>query len=393
MRHPHPTATPHQQDVHCRSADDRIYAGYARGLTGCDDHVRRLWENQSTRFALAPAMEALVRQAREAGRGLRILEVDCGFAAGWNLLRRIPVGSPPCTQLLLDAEDIACYRGIGTAAGSAELEQVRARFAGLAQASFAPGDPAEPESLLGDSAGYDLYLAGLGAVGRLDQDRLRGLVAAMAGHQSGPCVLLLELGGRHHPGSGPGWGWEAASLRALLLGIPDVRARLTRLTFADRAILVGRGPGQEGGQPLRLAVNELFEHNHAVAPGDLVAGPPAPTGDPEVDRFLTSFHRGWDALVEWFARVVGHDHRAAPEPCALTAAQGDVPASLRSGLESLAAQAGSCAWFTPGDPLANLLQPQFGFLLRQYELHRQRGLGCGSGLLAVVELGSGPRHP
>ncbi|MFM2091311.1 MAG: hypothetical protein RLZZ127_1800, partial [Planctomycetota bacterium] len=64
-----------------------------------------------------------------------------------------------------------------------------------------------------------------------------------------------------------------------------------------------------------------------------------------------------------------------------------VPAQLLPGLTAIAETARHLAWFSPGDPEANLLQPQFGLLLRQLEVTMQRGLGCGHGLLATIAIG------
>lgn len=388
MRHPHPTASPHQLDASHRAADDRLYGDAALGLAGPRDHVRRLWEDQSTRFALAPAVERLVRACREDGRGLRILDLGHGFGEGWDLLRRIPAGRPPCTQVLFDAEDVVLYRGVGLTAGAEALAAARARFAALPQASFAACPPARPESCLDDLPPCDLYLAGRDSLAGLAPEALARTVAAFAAHQAGPCALALDLPGRHCPHSPAGQGWTGPGLRAALLAIPALRNRLTGLALTDRALLVGRSGDLAASPLLRQAVNGLFEHNHAIDPADLRAGDPAPCGDAEADQFMAGLHRGWDALVGWFARLVGHDPRPAPAPGDLACPGGPLPPGLLPGMAALAAQARDCAWFTPGDPLANLLQPQFGFLLRQYEVHLQRGLGCGRGLVAVAELAS-----
>jgi hypothetical protein len=85
----------------------------------------------------------------------------------------------------------------------------------------------------------------------------------------------------------------------------------------------------------------------------------------------------------------GNHSTTAAELCA---AGGPVPSVLQVGIEALAEQAKRLEWFEPGDPQANLLQPQFGLLLRQLEYHTQQGLGCGHGLLAVLEFGGNAEH-
>ena len=71
---------------------------------------------------------------------------------------------------------------------------------------------------------------------------------------------------------------------------------------------------------------------------------------------------------------------------------GNLNSKLQQGMAAIAETARHPAWFDPGDPEANLLQPQLGLLLRQLEYHMQRGLGCGHGLLAVLQVGSVTGH-
>jgi hypothetical protein len=42
--------------------------------------------------------------------------------------------------------------------------------------------------------------------------------------------------------------------------------------------------------------------------------------------------------------------------------------------------------FRMDDPLANVIEPQLGYNLRNLEVSLQRGLGAGHGLLAIYEL-------
>lgn len=46
----------------------------------------------------------------------------------------------------------------------------------------------------------------------------------------------------------------------------------------------------------------------------------------------------------------------------------------------------SVQWFRMGDPRANVVEPQLGYILRNLEMDLQQGLGAGHGLLAIYEL-------
>ena len=188
--------------------------------------------------------------------------------------------------------------------------------------------------------------------------------------------------------------WRGDELRSFLLDIPGVGDRLRDLTLTDRSILVGRHMDTACFDPLvkpvRREVNTLLEFNTA-ARLDLLSIPSAPApGEPAVDHFWRDFTRAWNAVVSWFGDLLNGS--PSPSPAELCSAEGPVPAVLQQGMQAIAEAARHLAWFDPGDPEANLLQPQMGLLLRQLEYHQQRGLGCGHGLLAVLQVGSVSGH-
>jgi hypothetical protein len=42
-----------------------------------------------------------------------------------------------------------------------------------------------------------------------------------------------------------------------------------------------------------------------------------------------------------------------------------------------------------GDARANIIEPSLGYALRELEMRLQRGIGCGHGLVAILELERG----
>lgn len=409
-----------------RLVGDGHYADAPSGLWGKFDNVRINWENQITRFAIRPALANLTRQAHAAGRGLRVADLGCGAGEGLDLLLKVPTGSEMSrSRYLIGLDDLAAYHGIDLC--PTMITQARNRFAPLAKASFAIGDLAELDALLHDQPPFDLYYNSYGSLSHLNDDQLRRMIEAVLAHQPGPCALLIDVHGQLSPEWPVYWGysrdpaaprmqpynmvwmypqteraarleeqrdyrvryWRGEELREFLLGIPGLAERQRSLTLFDRSVLVGRhmdtASFSPGIKPLRRAVNALFEFNHISTPEDLRAEPLPATGDPLADAFFVDYLRAWNALVDWFDRLLGGIPLL---PADLCASGGPVPARLQEGMEALIEQAKRLAWFNPGDPEANLLQPQFGLLLRQLEFHTQRGLGCGHGLLAVLELSS-----
>ncbi len=410
-----------------RLVQDGHYAHAPSGLWGKYDNVRRIWEDQITRFAIRPALERLRRQARDEGRGLRVVDLGCGAGEGLDLLLQVPAGGDRAWgRYLLNEQDLAAYHGIDLCPNM--IEQASRRCAGKPQLSFAVGDLAELGSFLAGHPSFDLYYNSYGSLSHLDDTQLRTMVADVVDHAYGPCVLLIDVHGQFSAEWPCYWNysrdpaaarmqpynmvwmypasewpdrlqqqrdyrvryWRGEELRRFLLAVPGVAERQHALTLVDRSVLVGRhvdtGIFHPGVKPLRRAVNAMFEFNQRSDAIDLEADRLTATGDAEADGFFVDFVSAWNVLVHWFDDLgAGRQPIRAADLCA---AGGPIPLALLTGMEALAEQARRLAWFDPGDPEANLLQPQFGLLLRQLEFHAQRGLGCGHGLLAVLELGS-----
>jgi SAM-dependent methyltransferase len=414
-----------------RLVRDGHYAQAPSGLWGKYDHVRRIWEDQVTRFAVRGALDGHVRQIRQAGRGLRVIDLGCGAGEGWDLLCKVPLGTQAGPgRYVLGGDDLASYHGIDLCPDM--VAACSASFQDRPQASFAQGDLNELAVHLRRLQPFDLYYNSYGSLSHLADDGLRRLVSAILDHQPGPMTLVIDVHGQFSP-EWPGyWGysrtpstprmqpynmvwmypeaeraqrleeqrnyriryWRGEELRAFLSDIPGVENRLRKLTLCDRSVLVGRHMDtacfDPQVRPVRREVNTLFEFNTA-ARLDLLSVPSIPTsGDLAVDAFFRDFTRAWDAVVSWFGDLLGGGR--ARSPAELCGADGPVPAVLQQGMQSIAETARHLAWFDPGDPEANLLQPQLGLVLRQLEYHMQRGLGCGHGLLAVLQLSSVNGH-
>lgn len=170
--------------------------------------------------------------------------------------------------------------------------------------------------------------------------------------------------------------------------IPELGGRLGNLTFVDRSILCGRhldtGEFNSKAKPIRRALSGLFEFNYRTKPDALLAPSVPPCADAAVSAFFEHFCALWNATIEAYRAAVAGDGARAHLETVLE--KFDLPPLLRKGYESALLQHDAMGWLDPGDPLSNTLQPLFGLLLRQVEFHMQRGLGCGHGLLALIEL-------
>jgi SAM-dependent methyltransferase len=402
-------------------AEQGHYSDSPQGLWGKYDNVRRYWENQITRFIAAPAVKRARRQAAAAGRGARILDLGCGSGEGWELLTGARASEPGAR--LFAPDDVACYHGVDLS--PAMIASARSRFATTSRASFAVGDLTEPAAFLGEE--YDLYFNSYGSLSHLDDTQLSDLLTAIATRQRKPCSIVVDVHGQFSPEWPDYWGctrdpgaprmrpydmtwlyppaeaamhrheftgyriryWGGSELEQFLRQVPGLCDRLASVRLFDRSIAVGRhldtGVFNPQARPVRRAVNRLFEFNDHPGVGDLRL-PTLPTA---ADATIASFHHDfaltWNACVDWFVSLC----TAGPDAALGRSLAERLPPALQLGMEAITASALGLGWLKPGAPVANIIQPQFALFLRQVEFHLQRGLGCGHGLIAVLDLGEG----
>lgn len=379
------------------------------------DHVRRVWENQLTRFAIRPALVRLLE--RRGPQGLRLLDMGCGNGEGWQLLTRISASRDEA-EGLLDPARIDSYLGVDLC--QEMVNQGRVRLAAYPQARFVQADLGHPEKFMQPA---DLYFSSFGSPSHLEDAQLERLCEAI-GRQAPPgAVVVLDLLGQFSLEWPEYWGysqqpdqprmqpynmiwiypenlqeqrrtdfadyrlrfWGGEEVESFLRRVPALGPRLARVERYDRSIFVGRhldtGDFNPQARPTRRGVNSLFEFNRVTDPSELVVGP-LPHGSLP---FLEAYRRTWNALISVFERM----SRGQRPHEALSNLEGglELPPALQEGLQCLADQAQSGShWLQPGLPIGNSLEPTFGLLLRQTEYHLQQGLGCGHGLMVVLEL-------
>lgn len=398
------------------------YGTSPQGLWGKYDNVRRFWENQVSRFCVRGAIARL--QAGRFDPRLRILDLGCGSGEGWELLTRIPAGTKSAKPYLLAQEDIGHFHGVDL---SPEMvQEANSRHGHRANTAFEVCDLRKCDDFLRENDAYDVYYNSYGSLSHLQDNDLHGLLHAVGEHQRGACVVVVDVHGQYSLEWPCYWGysrdrrknrlqpysmtwlyppeeqeshreefreyrvryWGGYELRRFLASIPSWQGRIGRIRLVDRSILVGRhmdtGDFNEARGRTRSAVNALFEFNQLSPAADLRIDSVPAVDDPEIASFLDDYRETWNALAAWFERLA--KKREGRNEVSDLSRRFRLPDSLKKGLEMLVAQRDHFDWLEPGDPVSNLLQPQFGLLLRQLEYHKQRGLGCGHGLVAVVEL-------
>ena len=64
----------------------------------------------------------------------------------------------------------------------------------------------------------------------------------------------------------------------------------------------------------------------------------------------------------------------------------ELPEPVRESIRIIRNVVRNVQWFRMGDPRANVIEPQLGYILRNLEMDLQAGLGAAHGLLAIYEL-------
>ena len=392
------------------------------GLTGKYDNVRRLWEDEVMRLFLQPYLQRMVDRKKQMGEGLRILDLGCGSGDGYELLmdvKRGDMGLSSHANIAIEPGLLEFYKGIDLNPGLiAQAEAIYGHHRNMAfvEANFNELD-LEAEEL------YDLYLASYGAVSHNGHEQNARLLAKLAQNGRDGSLIIADWLGRYSYEWQTLWSnnlgeeqWmdyvisyiypedqrkhrELSSLTLALLSrqevlniiqaarrLSGVNIRLRRLF--DRSVLVGRHIDTRDynphAQPLRQRVNSLFEHNMRTDLEGLLVNYVPKDGFPAVNEFYAMFHSSWNALVGYVIALLRHydGAKASPRP----EIERHHPRPLRMAMARMRRLIAALHRSEMGDVRADIIEPGLGYALRELEMSLQKGMGCGHGLVAILEV-------
>ncbi|HUS44786.1 MAG TPA: class I SAM-dependent methyltransferase [Phycisphaerae bacterium] len=352
---------------------------------------------------------------------LRIVDLGAGSGEGLELLTHISIPAKAAglaTHFVLSDDQIAAYVGVDIS--PAMVERGRANYPGRANVRFEEADlgdgfPLEKE------APFDIYFSSYSSLSHITYAELAALTHQIMQHARGRAYLVYDLFGRFSPEWPPYWAadalaqrpynmayllrpeertaerienfpvtyWSAAELEALVAEAAHATGRCAAVAvLKDRSILVGRhmDTGLFNGHPrdIRRAVNCLFERDYR---GDVVhLGVDLEFLDdsrdvrPEAHERIRQHHADWMIVVDTYAALAASDNAAVKR--LIESARPD----LSEELKMLAWVFRNAARFPVVDFWASVMGPQVACVLRNLEYALPRGLGCGHGLLAVVEV-------
>ncbi len=407
------------------------YDTHIGNLTGKHDNVRSYWEDQLTRLTLRPFLSKLVEQKRDGQEKVRIVDLGCGAGQGYELLTQIDKPDLDLGlyhQRVLTSADLDCYLGVDLS--DSMVARGNQLYAANPVMRFVQGDLNEGLAAVADEDPFDLYFCAYGSLSHLKTTALQHLLEDTLHHAADGSLIVLDLLGRnslewpaywtattdaekyrtysmsylhrnHRNEISPGieverfpmryWaGDEIDGLIAAINHHPQQRATGSRLQISkkfDRSIFVGRHIDtceyNEQLQPMRRVINRLHEDYMRTDLDELFWQPAhlPPHPDPRVNEFFEQLMFCWNTLVDFTARRLRNRLSLA--------ALNDwdqYPAPLQFALMTTDRVINSTEWIWDGDPRANMIEPQLGYALRSLEYKLQQGLGCGHGLLVVLEV-------
>lgn len=391
------------------------------GLRGKYDNVRTYWEDQLTRLVLRPYLTDMMRRKQRVGAKVRIADLGCGAGQGYELLTRIDQQDLDLAlhhQRVINKQDIECYLGLDLS--HAMVARGNELYEENPTVQFVQGDLCDGLGPAQKQAPFDIYYSAYGSLSHLDTPDLTRLLVEIARHGRNGSLVVLDLLGRYSlewPGYWSAhtdaekyadysmsylqadWGlaedvehfpiryWTGAEIDEL---VAEVRATsgvsMEILKKYDRSLLVGRHVDTREFnphlKPIRRMVNRLHEDYQRTELSRLhfdTALPPHP--DPAINAFFTELTDSWNTLVAFFERrLQGNIALIDME------GWGDFSPPLQFALMTVDRVINDAAWMWYGDPRANILEPQLGYALRSLEHRLQRGLGCGHGLLVLLQV-------
>lgn len=101
----------------------------------------------------------------------------------------------------------------------------------------------------------------------------------------------------------------------------------------------------------------------------------------EASRFLKELVNSWNILVNY-------SQKRLQEDTSLTDLKDwtDYSSTLQFALMTIDRVITNTSWMWHGEPRANIIESQLGYALRSLESKMQTGIGCGHGLIVVLQI-------
>lgn len=380
------------------------------GLSGKFDNVRRFWEDALLRVALKEFLEPFIHHKRKQLSRLRIIDLGCGPGAGYDLLTSLTRSGP----FVVKEAMVSVYKGVDISPDM--IAKAQEYYQDNPKCLFTVADLNDGLPVKDHEPPYDIYFSSYASLSHLPDESLRRLLMDICAHMGERAVFIADVLGRFSYEWQCYWdegGMQTYSMsylypRELRQQIAErfpmrfwggkefdqfvtetverCGVKITRRELRDRSILVGRHMDtcefNPFTQPIRSAVNSLFEPNHHTDLTLLFFDYKPHPNHPDINAFFERFQLAWNAVVSSALDELHCSCCASWQGVENTEA---APDPVRQAIQIVQASVRYSHLFCLDDPIANFVEPQLAYALRRLEQSLQQGLGCGHSLLAFYE--------
>ncbi|MCD4727394.1 MAG: class I SAM-dependent methyltransferase, partial [Pirellulales bacterium] len=328
-----------QMEAYTEAVTSGLYAKQS-GLVGKYDNVRRLWEDEITRHFLHPHLKRLIEQKQSRMQRVRIMDLGCGSADGYELLAGVRNRDADLQDFevsLLPPNILSVYKGVDL--NEELITQARGIYGHDSKLVFEQADFTQGLPLAENERPYDLYFASYGTCSHHNEDEtLIRLLADIASRVEKHCLIVCDWLGRYS------YAWQSLwtndlsenrnmdyvvsyiyekeererrrnELQHLLLRLVSRReadgivaeaskraeVEIKPLEYFDRSVFTGRhmdtADYNPHAQPIRLAVNSLHEANVRTDPSSLLVDYTPKAGFEFINDYFEHLQMCWNALV------------------------------------------------------------------------------------------------
>lgn len=418
-----------QMKAYSEAATSGLYAKQS-GLVGKYDNVRRLWEDEITRISLRPHLDRLIERKQSQMQRVRILDLGCGSADGYELLTGVRHRDADLQEVeiaLLTPSVLGYYKGIEL--NEELIQQANTIYGDNAKLAFEQADFTQGLPSADDERLYDLYFTSYGTCSHHNDDEtMISLLAEIAQRTEDYCVIVCDWLGRYSYEWQTLWTNDLSENRNMDYVVSYIYEKEEReqlrdqldhlylrlvsrqeaegivaeaskragveikpLEYFDRSIFTGRhmdtAEYNPHAQPIRQTLNSLHEVNIRTDLSSLLVDYVPKPGFEFLNDYFEHLQMCWNTLVLYVDDLM---HLYEIETRSFSSPPPSIPASypppLQEMMERMRLVVEGTGWLGYGLPRENIIEPQLGYALRYLAMKLQQGLGCAHGLVGIFEV-------
>jgi len=418
-----------QNQAYSEAVKSGLYAKKT-GTVGKYDNVRRYWEDEITRQLLYPHLVRLIEKSKARMQRIRILDLGCGSADGYELLVGIRHRDPSLQEVevdLLTPDVMGLYTGVDL--NEDLIKQARQIYGHDPKITFEQADFTHglPECVA--EKPFDLYFTSYGTCSHHNKDQtFIRILADIAQRTQEHCLIVCDWLGRYSYEWQSLWTNDLSKNRNMdyvvsyiyeeeereqrrdelqhlklrlvcrkeaetMVAKASERAsiEIKPITHFDRSVFTGRHMDtteyNRHAQPMRQAVNSLHEANMRTDLSSLLIDYMPKKGFEFLNDYFEHLQMCWNTLAHYVGRLLEtYDEKQRafiPSPPDIPSTYPQPLAEMMNRMRQVVEGVG---WLGIGLPRENIIEPQLGYALRYLIMNLQQGQGCAHSLVGVFEV-------